>query len=88
MTRLLDRMQRQGLVTRERDSSDRRVVTTRITDQARDVLSRLDAPVAALHRRQFAHMDAARLRELAALLDAVVAGQGASETVSEASAPV
>ena len=88
MTRLLDRMQRQGLVTRERDSSDRRVVTTRITDQARDILSRLDEPVAALHRRQFAHMDAARLRELAALLDAVVAGQGASETVSEASAPV
>lgn len=87
MTRLLDRMQRQGLVTRERDGNDRRVVTTRITDQARDILSRLDGPVAALHRRQFAHMDAARLRELATLLDSVVTGQEVAEEVAE-SAPV
>ena len=74
MTRLLDRMQRQGLVTRERASHDRRVVTTRITAQGRHVLSQLDEPMAGMHRRQLAHMDAARLRDLATLLDAVVAG--------------
>lgn len=74
MTRLLDRMQRQGLVTRERASHDRRVVTTRITREAMDILDKLDEPMAALHRQQLAHMDAPRLRELATLLDAVVAG--------------
>lgn len=73
MTRLLDRMQRQGLVTRERATHDRRVVTAQITAQGRHLLSQLDEPMAALHRRQFAHVDAARLRELATLLDAVVA---------------
>lgn len=72
MTRLLDRMQRQGLVTRERASRDRRVVTTCITAEGRHVLAKLDGPMAALHRRQLAHIDAARLRELATLLDAVV----------------
>lgn len=74
MTRLLDRMQRQGLVTRERASHDRRVVTTRITAEGRHILSQLDEPMAALHRRQLEHIDAARLRDLATLLDTVVAG--------------
>lgn len=72
MTRLLDRMERQGLVTRERASHDRRVVTARITPQGKHLLAQLDEPMAALHRRQFAHMDQSRLRELAALLDDVV----------------
>lgn len=72
MTRLLDRMQRQGLVTRERASHDRRVVTASITAEGRHLLAQLDEPMAALHRRQFAHMDQPRLRELATLLDDVV----------------
>jgi DNA-binding MarR family transcriptional regulator len=73
ITRLLDRMQRQGLVTRERDSQDRRVVTARITAAGRDLLARLDEPMAELHRDQLAHLGADRLRQLATLLDAVVA---------------
>lgn len=72
MTRLLDRMERQGLVTRARASHDRRVVTTRVTEEGKNILAQLDEPMAALHRRQFAHMDATRLRELATLLDEVV----------------
>lgn len=79
MTRLLDRMQRQGLVTRERASHDRRVVVARITPEGRHVLAQLDSPMAALHRRQLGHIDAARLRELATLLDAVVATPPPSE---------
>jgi len=73
MTRLLDRMERQGLVTRQRASHDRRVVTTKISTEGKHLLSQLDEPMAALHRRQFAHIDPARLRELATLLDEVVA---------------
>lgn len=80
MTRLLDRMQRQGLVTRERASHDRRVVTTRITAEGKHLLAQLDEPVAALHREQFAHMDPTHLRELAALLDDVVAPAHAAST--------
>lgn len=83
MTRLLDRMERQGLVMRQRASHDRRVVTTRITPEGARVLAELDEPMAALHRRQLAHIDAARLRELATLLDAVVAGP-AAELVNRA----
>lgn len=74
MTRLLDRMQRQGLVTRQRASYDRRVVTARITAEGRHVLEQLDEPMAAMHRRQLEHMGTTRLTDLAALLDAVVAG--------------
>src|SRR5947207_9914494 len=45
MTRLLDRMEKRGLISRERQSDDRRVVKTRITAQGLEVLKKLDAPV-------------------------------------------
>jgi len=38
MTRLLDRMEKRGLITRERQTDDRRVVKTRITPQALSLL--------------------------------------------------
>jgi len=69
MTRLLDRMEKHGLITRERHSSDRRVVVTRITSQALAILKSLDQPVHELHQTQFRHMPPARLKTLAALLD-------------------
>ncbi len=69
ITRLLDRLEKRGLVTRARESGDRRVVTTRITDEARTQLATLDEPVAALHRRQLAGLGEEKLRALMALLD-------------------
>ena len=69
MTRLLDRMEKRGLITRERQTDDRRVVKTRITPQALSFLKTLDHPVRELHKRQFRHMSAARLKTLAALLE-------------------
>src|SRR5207245_8580237 len=62
MTRLLDRMEKRGLITRERQTDDRRVVKTRITPQALSLLKTLDQPVHELHKRQFRHMSAARLK--------------------------
>jgi len=56
MTRLLDRMEKRGLITRERQTDDRRVVKTRITPQALRLLKTLDQPVHELHKRQFRHM--------------------------------
>ena len=68
VTRLLDRMVVAGLVARERDATDRRLVTTRITRQGLALLSRLDAPVAAAHQHALGHMTNAQLGSLIALL--------------------
>jgi len=71
MTRLLDRMEKRGLITRERQSEDRRVVKTRITSAGLSLLKSFDQPVRQLHKGQFRHMRPARLKTLAALLDEV-----------------
>ncbi len=71
MTRLLDRMEKRGLVTRERQSQDRRVVKTRITPAGLELLNSLEQPVHKLHKRQFAHLAASRLKALSELLEDV-----------------
>ena len=71
MTRLLDRMGKRGLITRHRQSSDRRVVKTRITARGLALLKRLDAPVHELHKEQFRHVDVRRLITLTGLLEEV-----------------
>jgi DNA-binding MarR family transcriptional regulator len=69
MTRLLDRMEKRGLISRERQTDDRRVIKTRVTSHGLDLLKTLDQPVRELHKRQFRHMSAARLKLLAGLLE-------------------
>jgi DNA-binding MarR family transcriptional regulator len=71
MTRLLDRMEKRGLITRERQCDDRRVVKTRITVQGLSLLKTFDQPVYNLHKRQFRHMSATRLKILYDLLEEV-----------------
>ncbi len=71
MTRLLDRLERQGLITRAREAADRRVVTARISERGREILAELDEPVAALQRRQFRHLGEEKLRQLLNLLEEV-----------------
>jgi DNA-binding MarR family transcriptional regulator len=71
MTRLLDRMEKRGLITRERQTEDRRVVKTRITPQALSLLKTLDQPIHELHKRQFRHIPGARLKILGQLLEEV-----------------
>jgi DNA-binding MarR family transcriptional regulator len=71
MTRLLDRMEKRGLITRARQTYDRRVVKTHITPQALSLLKTLDRPVHELHKRQFRHISAARLKHLSDLLEEV-----------------
>lgn len=72
MTRLLDRMEKRALITRQRQKDDRRVVKTRITPAGLDLLKGLDEPVCEVHKRQFQHLPAARLKTLAELLDQVL----------------
>jgi DNA-binding MarR family transcriptional regulator len=68
MTRLLDRMEKRGFISRERQKDDRRVVKARITPQGLEILKKLDQPVREKHKEQFQHMSAAKLRQLAELL--------------------
>jgi DNA-binding MarR family transcriptional regulator len=71
MTRLLDRLEKRGLITRERQKDDRRVVKTHITPAGLEILKPLDHPIRELHKRQFRHMPVARLKALAELLEEV-----------------
>jgi Transcriptional regulators len=68
VTRLLDRMEQAGLVDRERDTADRRLVTTRITAKGLRLLDELDGPVKKVHEEELGHMNNAELRSLIALL--------------------
>ncbi len=71
ITRLLDRLEVRGLVRRERQRVDRRVIQVRITAEGLRLVNSLDEPVQAIHRRQFGRLGAKRLRELVALLELV-----------------
>jgi len=68
MTRLLDRMEKRSLITRERQTQDRRVIKTCITPAGLEILKTLDAPVNELHKTQFRHVSAAKLKALAEAL--------------------
>jgi DNA-binding MarR family transcriptional regulator len=69
VTRLLDRLEKRGLISRCRESKDRRTVMARITPEGLKLLARLDEPVQAGHRRQLGHLGRERLRLLTELLN-------------------
>ena len=75
ITRLLDRMEKRGLITRERQKDDRRVVKTRITPYGLELLRPLDKPMRDLHKRQFRHMAGARAKTLFDLLEEIRGGK-------------
>ena len=68
LTRLLDRLETRGLVSRSRDANDRRVVVASITEEGKAVLKSLDGAVARVHREQLRHMSRRQLETLAELL--------------------
>jgi DNA-binding MarR family transcriptional regulator len=68
VTRLLDRLEKRELISRCRETKDRRTVMARITPEGLKVLGRLDEPVLAGHRRQLGHLGRERLQALAELL--------------------
>ena len=70
VTRLLDRLEKRELVSRCRETEDRRTVMVRITAAGLKLLARLDKPVQAAHRKQLGHLGKDRLRALAELLAA------------------
>jgi DNA-binding MarR family transcriptional regulator len=69
ITRLLDRLEKRGLIRRARDPRDRRVVLTSITPAGLKLLEPLDDAVDHLHRRQLGHLSPVKLRTLRTLLE-------------------
>jgi DNA-binding MarR family transcriptional regulator len=68
VTRLLDRLEKRALVSRCRETKDRRTVRTRITPEGLKLLARLDEPIQNAHRKQLGHLGPKGLRELTELL--------------------
>jgi DNA-binding MarR family transcriptional regulator len=69
ITRLLDRLEKRGLVARSREKADRRVVTARITDTGQELLKKLGEIVLRLHKDQLGHLDAKAQDGLIKLLE-------------------
>lgn len=69
ITGLLDRLEKQDLVTRRRCTEDRRVVYVSLTDKASKLLSQLDEPVSELHKQLMGHLKRGELKELSRLLE-------------------
>ncbi len=68
ITRLLDRLEKRELISRCRETRDRRMVRSRITPEGLKLLAGLDGAVQAVHRKQLGHLGPARLRALTEIL--------------------
>lgn len=69
ITRLVDRLERRGLVARIRGRQDRRVVEVGITDKGQELLRGLDEPVDRFPRKVLGHLGPKKLEQLGVLLD-------------------
>jgi DNA-binding MarR family transcriptional regulator len=69
ITRLLDRLEKRALIERHRDTTDRRMVLTRITPAGLKCLADLDGPVNDMHKDQLRHLGKERLQTLMELLE-------------------
>jgi DNA-binding MarR family transcriptional regulator len=68
VTRLLDRLQKRGLIARGRGADDRRVVSTRITPEGLALLDDLDRPVRERHVKQLGFLSEPEVDALLAQL--------------------
>jgi DNA-binding MarR family transcriptional regulator len=80
VTRLLDRLEKGGLIERSRGASDRRVVVTKLSRAGASLLAKLDPLVDALHARQFAGINR---NVLAALVEQLEQIRAAAEEETE-----
>jgi DNA-binding MarR family transcriptional regulator len=70
ITRLVDRLERRGLVARSREGLDRRVIITRITPVGLELLRSLDRSIEEFNRKLLGHLGEQQLKTLIKLLDA------------------
>ena len=69
VTRLLNRLERSGLIHRARSEQDRRVVEVAITPEGRRLLERMQAAVDCFTQRLASHLSAEEHRQLSILLE-------------------
>jgi DNA-binding MarR family transcriptional regulator len=76
ITRLVDRLEKRGLVKRDRGRHDRRVVEVGITAKGLELLRSLDAPVDRFPRNMLGHLGAKKLEQLGVLLEQALSDLG------------
>lgn len=70
ITRLLDKLEASGLITRDRLAENRRIVQVSITPAGLELLKRLARPVRECARQQLGHLTPEQQQQLIALLQA------------------
>jgi len=76
ITRLVDRLEKRGLVTRVRGRQDRRVVEVGITTKGLELLRSLDEPVDRFPRSMLGHLGPKKLAQLGLLIEQSLASLG------------
>jgi DNA-binding MarR family transcriptional regulator len=71
ITRLLDRMETQGLIRRDRTPEDRRIVIARITDRGLELANHIDGPLHQLLQQCLGRVSRQRLKDLIDTLEAL-----------------
>lgn len=69
MTGILERLEKDGFVSRTRCEQDGRVVYVALTTKATNVLRKIDGPLTDLYRQCLGHLSRAELEQLSALLE-------------------
>jgi DNA-binding MarR family transcriptional regulator len=68
VTRMLDRLETRGLITRTRSEEDRRAVLVGITAEGKQLIEKIHKPLASCHDRQLGHLSDGELKALTDLL--------------------
>ena len=71
ITGLIDRLEKQDLVKRERSETDRRVVYVEITPKAVSLLKKIDRPIHKLHEDLLSHLTKKETLEIIRLMEKV-----------------
>lgn len=78
VTRIVDRLERKGLVRRVRDTQDRRRVWCRVTQAGLDVIDRLEEPVMRMEEELLGGISEERVDRLLCILADIRAQSGAT----------
>jgi DNA-binding MarR family transcriptional regulator len=69
MTGLIDRLERAGMVRRDRSPQDRRVIYVEITPKALEILAKLDEPLMELHSQMVGGLSESEKRDIVRLME-------------------
>lgn len=73
LTRLVQRLEKAGLVTRGRDAGDKRVVVVTLTDAGRGKLDAVAGPISSLHKQVMGRLKKGERKDLVRILTALEA---------------